>query len=120
MTNCSKHTQMTNCSKHTQMAKDCARPRLLVVAAAIGFASLTGKAGDADAAVLSCQKLEQNCEAYVARLAEALTRTRADQVAQPSSPRLSVQRCKQQFAAAEQTGLWPADGPRPALPCTRN
>jgi hypothetical protein len=98
-----------------------AHPSLGVAAAALVMTVSAFAPSVASAAgILSCQKLEQNCEAYVSHMTQALQRTRSDQVGQPSARDLSVQRCQEQYASAEQTGIWPARGATPALPCTKN
>ena len=98
-----------------------ARPLTGLAAAALAatFSAWTPSVAVA-AGILSCQKLEQNCEAYVSHMSQALQRTRADQVAQPSMSDLSVQHCQEQYASAVQSGMWPGRGATPALPCTKN
>jgi len=73
----------------------------------------------AAAGILSCERLEQNCEAYMARMRRALAHTRADQAGQRDTHETSAERCQEQYAAAERTGIWPAHGATPDLPCTK-
>jgi hypothetical protein len=88
--------------------------RILTVA----LATIAVGAHPAAAKIMSCQTLEQNCEAYVTHLKQALAHTRSDQAAGQDQDQLSVERCQAQYASARQTGLWPAQGVRPALPCS--
>jgi hypothetical protein len=96
------------------------RPSLLLTLL-VAMATL-GAPGSANAAagILSCVKLEQNCEAYVTRMKNALRHTRPDQAGQHDPHKFSAERCQEQYSSAERTGIWPAYGVMPALPCSKN
>jgi hypothetical protein len=78
-----------------------------------------GASRPAEAAAPTCRKLEQNCEAYAAKMADALAHTQPEQVGRQNVAAVSVQQCKAQYASAALTGLWPARGAVPPLPCGR-
>jgi hypothetical protein len=89
-----------------------AAPMTIIATAIIGSAS-------ASAAPLSCQKLEQNCESYVKHMLDAQAHTHPAQAGKPDPDATSVEKCQQQYETAMRTGLWPARGATPALPCTK-
>jgi hypothetical protein len=102
-------------------ARSWARSSFSLAAAALVI-TISATAPDAAkaAGILTCLKLKQNCDAYAAHIAKALARTRTDQVGERSSNQMSVAQCQEQYASAEQTGIWPAHGATPDLPCTKN
>ena len=98
------------------------RPKRIVSPlVALSLAVATGSAATvrfAEAKVLTCLKLEQNCTSYAAHRQTLLSHTRADQAARGDSGEPSAAQCQSLYAAALETGVFPAHGVTPALACT--
>lgn len=71
----------------------------------------------ADARILSCLQLKQNCQTFVAKRLDALAHTNSEQAGHAN--RLSPAICEKTYVKALETGLWEGDGERPSLPCSK-
>jgi len=89
----------------------------LALASGAALGEFAAPQAAAAAGLLTCQRLEQNCEASIAREMNALTHVRADQAATKDPLKLSAHRCQSQYEAAQKTGIWPGYNGGPSLPC---